>query len=369
MPNPLIHKWWPELAYHNRGPMRMFKPVFIPLAKCYAAISQRRRNKVKPRRLSEPVISVGNITVGGVGKTPLVLFMVKQLKERGLNPAILMRGYKRKSTQPMILNIQSFDPKSIHEYGDEAGLLHWLSGVTIGIGGDRYQTGKQIIEQENCDVWVLDDGFQHYQLHRDCDVVVMDADCPLGNGHCLPCGPLREPKAVLEYADAFVFRGKNVPDLRDNALLEHKRCFIGSMHWQAILPLSEWLQKDYDSDRSEWSIQECDVILLSGIGTPERFERQAKENGFNVLHHYVYPDHFWYSEKDMKRIQAGTKHVPILTTEKDAVRFLIMESSNEMVLNNIHVVRTRWEMENSNQFVQWLCDACNLDLGVNNKGD
>lgn len=361
MPNPLIHKWWPKLAYHNRGPMRMFKPVLIPLAMCYAAISQRRRNKVKPRCLPKPVISVGNITVGGVGKTPLVLFIVQQLMERGLSPAILMRGYKRKSTQPIILNAQSFDPNSIHTYGDEAGLLHWLSGVTIGIGRDRYQTGKQIIEQENCDVLVLDDGFQHYQLHRDCDVVVMDAAYPLGNEYCLPCGPLREPKAVLEYADAFVFRGENVPVLKDNALLEHKQCFSGSMHWKAILPLPEWLQKDYDSNRSEWSIQRRDVILLSAIGSPERFERQTVESGFNVLHHYVYPDHFWYSVKDIKRIQEGYKNVPVLTTEKDAIRFLSMSSNDGIFLNNIHVVHTLWEMGNTTHFVQWLCDACRFD--------
>ncbi|MFQ5817671.1 MAG: tetraacyldisaccharide 4'-kinase, partial [Terriglobia bacterium] len=176
------------------------RTLLSPLAFLYAQFMRTRavlyaRGTLRARRLPAKVISVGNLTVGGTGKTPLVLWLAQRLQARGLKVAVLSRGYGRLTQEARIFADGS--PR-VEEAGDEAVLLaRRLVGVLLGIGGDRFAVGLHLAEKHHPDVFLLDDGFQHLRVARDLDIVVLDASDPFGGGYVLPAGRLREPVRAL----------------------------------------------------------------------------------------------------------------------------------------------------------------------------
>ncbi|MCM8779678.1 MAG: tetraacyldisaccharide 4'-kinase, partial [Candidatus Omnitrophica bacterium] len=193
--------------------LSLFYTIILEMIKLF--YRQRRR------RLAAKVISVGNITWGGAGKTPLVEYIAGYLKENGYRPAVLSRGYKRKDKYAprVIYNGKNLDASGleIKELGDEAYLLaEKLKDIPLGVFPDRIRCAKIIEEKFHPDTFILDDGFQHWKLFRDLDIVAIDATCPFGDGFIIPCGVLREPKSALRRADIFVITKTNVnPDTRD----------------------------------------------------------------------------------------------------------------------------------------------------------
>ncbi|MEW6233848.1 MAG: tetraacyldisaccharide 4'-kinase [Candidatus Omnitrophota bacterium] len=348
-----LYRAWRRLAYENCGPLRWAAPILAPCSWIYAlAASNKRRLRrwgiLPSRALPLPVVSVGNLTVGGVGKTPFSLFLAEGFIRRGLRPAILFRGYRRRSTESIILGSNDFDKNKIQEYGDESALLSWISNTPIGIGRDRYAVGKRLLERWPCDVIILDDGFQHNQLQRVCDIVMLDAAAPLGNGYCLPYGPLREPPSVLSAADALVFHGDQFDEAWMDRLRLHQPHFMGNLNWVDILSLEHWFDKKYSKGvpLAEWSGSE--VVLLSGIGSPDRFHKQALAYGLKIVVHIVFPDHHWYTPEEAASI---SRRGPVLMTEKDAIRLLALDVPP---MKNTFVVRARWRMKDEDCFWQWL---------------
>ncbi|MEE9234788.1 MAG: tetraacyldisaccharide 4'-kinase, partial [Candidatus Acidoferrales bacterium] len=167
------------------------------------------RGWLRRERLPGKVVSVGNLTVGGTGKTPMVIHLARWLRQRGLHVAVLTRGYGRREHQPLVINgLGQVSQYRSELMGDEAILLaRRLPDVTIGIGADRVALGRRIVEMESPrppEVFLLDDGFQHLRVARDLDLVLVDARNPFGNGAVLPAGPLREPRRALARADVIV---------------------------------------------------------------------------------------------------------------------------------------------------------------------
>jgi tetraacyldisaccharide 4'-kinase len=272
----------------------------IPLSVLFGAAAGLRRFLYSRRlrrstRLSRPVIVVGNLTVGGTGKTPLVCWLAARLAERGFTPGVVTRGYGGSSSGIRLVK-GSDDPKVV---GDEPILLARRTGMPVAIGRDR-AAAAQLLVETGCDIVVSDDGLQHYALARDCEIVVIDGDRRFGNGWLLPAGPLRERRARLDAADIVVVNGGRA--LLDGAL---------SMRLEAKSAVA--LVGDHMTPLPAFAGVE--VHAVAGIGHPERFFNMLRAHGIEVIGHAL-PDHARLTPKDVDFPDSK----PVLMTEKDAVK-------------------------------------------------
>ncbi|MFB3787341.1 MAG: tetraacyldisaccharide 4'-kinase [bacterium] len=358
--NTLPHAWH-DLAYHHRGPLRGLAPVLLPLAWLYGRAARLRRalyekDYFRRRRFPVPVISVGNLTVGGVGKTPFTLYLADWLQYNGFHPAIVLRGYGRQTSSPLILRSGSLHPHSITAYGDEPALLSRYTPTPIGIGADRGALIHTLTAKRECDIVLLDDGFQHLQVQRDLDFVLLDAERPEGNGHCLPYGPLREPLPALSRADAVVFLGAPSSPAKRLPLPEYCPVFSGTLEWIDLIPLETWMKQRGTPGIPVKHFTGTPVILVSGIGSPERLEKQARALGLRVQEHLRYPDHYWFADNDIRIFALKSRQHPVLFTEKDAIRLIPHESRLSELAARSHVIHAAWTMHRQEQFDAWLLE-------------
>ncbi|MDP8243394.1 MAG: tetraacyldisaccharide 4'-kinase [Candidatus Hinthialibacter antarcticus] len=342
---------WMQLAYQKSGPLRPAAPFLAPLSDLYGAIANRRRTAARkntPRSCGVPVISVGNITVGGSGKTPLAQYIIKRLRQIERRPGVLMRGYKRKSDQTLVLTPESFNASQIYACGDEAALYAFRHEIPVGVAAKRAEAAPLLLDQTDCDALILDDGFQHFQFHRDIDLVLINGDAPFGNRHCLPLGPLREPLSALSDADAFIVHGGEVefPNLKE------KPIFKGELEWALVYPFQQWRTGNFDAGAPIDELKQKRAALLSGLGDPARFEQQARRLGVDVAAHYAFADHHWFSAKEIEGV--AENHDAIITTEKDAMRLLALDSSIENFADKFFIIQAQWKMKDDDAFIQWL---------------
>ncbi len=356
--NPKLVKLWKDLAYYNRGKLLWFSPLFWPLSILYGEMQRFRRGLynwgiIRGENVDVPVISVGNLTVGGVGKTPFAIYAALHLKEMGYNPAILFRGYKRQSDEAVVLTSDTFDHKRIMEYGDEPAMVCFTAGIPCGIYSERSVTAAKLIEEYQCDVLLLDDGLQHLQLHRDIDIVLLDGNNAAGNRCCLPMGPLREPLSTLKSVHAVVFRDASPLEILPQAFAG--QVFEGRLHWTGICPFEDWRRRNYTSETPIKSYHSQSVILISGIGNPERLEHQAVLYGLDVRHHFAYPDHYWITWNEVISAGEAEPTLPILITEKDAIRLVRFKTVPvHEAVNHLYVIRAAWDMNQPFAFSDWL---------------
>lgn len=317
---------------------RTWIAMLRPASHAYGALVSLRRlfftsGLAKVRRLPAPVLSVGNLIAGGSGKTPFVEMLVRQLHTQGHRVAILLRGYRGRSTEPVIV---SDGRRLLYEppvAADEAYLLaRHLPGVAVLTGADRYQIGEVACRQLGCGIIVLDDGFQHLRLHRDLDVVLVDALNPLGYGRLLPSGLLREQPEALGRADLVVIThadaGHDLSAIRRMirrytptapiALGAHRPVGLISLDGEERLPANR--------------IGGQRVLAFSGIANPKAFELTLAQLGGVVAAHHVFPDHHVYSAVDLHALsnaarRAGTSF--LVTTEKDMVKLARIERPKE----------------------------------------
>ena len=291
-----VQSWFNRIWYGRGAPPWWL----LPLSLAYGAVAGCRRYLYAARlrkstRMSLPVVVVGNLTVGGTGKTPLVCWLVARLTDLGFKPGVVTRGFGGSSGTVRLIGA-SDDPTIV---GDESILLARRTGVPVAIGRDR-PAASQLLVNAGCDVVVSDDGLQHYALARDCEIVVIDGDRRFGNGWLLPAGPLRETPARLAAADAIVVNGGRA--LLDGAL---------SMRLEAkgALSLIGGTPKALDEFAGR------SVHAVAGIGNPERFFNMLRAHGIEVLGHPL-PDHAHLQAADI----SFADQRPVLMTEKDAVK-------------------------------------------------
>ena len=287
-----------------------------------------RRGWLASIQLPCRVISVGNVTVGGTGKTPTVILLTEWLQAKGYRVAILSRGYKRASTVPRLLvsdGVKMLAGPS--ESGDEPFLMaHRCPQAIVAVGADRVALGRWVLEQFHVDCMILDDGFQHRALHRDLDLVLLDATDVAGLDALLPAGRLREPLDGLDRAGAVVITRADSPS--DVAAICDRLEAVAFPSERTIevvfVPACIVSVISQEQQPISWG-QHKKVWLVSGIGNSLSFRRSAESVGMNIIGETVLRDHHRYSLGDVERVRVALQaheHAIVLTTEKDAVKLL-----------------------------------------------
>lgn len=314
-----------------------------PLERLYRSVVQRKRRqflsgKLGSYRAPVPVIIVGNITVGGTGKTPLILWLIEYCRARGLRVGVVSRGYGGEPPErPWRVNKED-DPAIA---GDEPLLLVQRSGVPMAIDPQRPRAIQLLLEQEPLDLILSDDGLQHYQLQRDLELVLIDESRGLGNGRCLPAGPLREPAGRLGEVDAVLFNGA-VADKQQGYAMQLRPTALVHVASGERVPLEHFPQGQL-------------MHAVAGIGNPQRFFHTLRELGWQPQEH-PYADHARFVAADL---QFGD-NLPVLMTEKDAVKCRTIAPDNAWYL--------QVDAQPSAAFVDWL-DACMTQLIPDSRGE
>jgi tetraacyldisaccharide 4'-kinase len=312
---------WSRIHEQNR-----FTPATLPLAALsfLYGLGVKLRMRVTPTKKELPgfVLSLGNLTVGGTGKTPAAAMIAKWALEQGYKPAILSRGYGGRSRQKVL---EVSDGRATLatpiEAGDEPYLLaKKLKGVPVIISKWRYDAGLFTHEKHGTDFFILDDGFQHVGLERDLDIVLLDATRPFGNMHLLPWGPLREPVDQLRRADAFIITRSG--EGSGLILMDFfKRRFPGKPVFQSQhMPEKIVFPRSWKSYGPAFLLGKR-VVAFSGIAKPEQFRDTLTKLGAEILFFNVFPDHHPFSRAEIEKMILSAKAADcLMTTEKDWVR-------------------------------------------------
>jgi tetraacyldisaccharide 4'-kinase len=301
MTQAVPERWITARWYDGRGASIWL----LPLEWLFRGVTALRRlvyrqGWLRVERLRVPVVVVGNLTVGGTGKTPLVLWLAQALMARGLQPGIVSRGYGGEHVRTRMRVKPDSDPRLV---GDEALLLARRSACPVAIGAQRAGAARLLLEA-GVNVVIADDGLQHYALGRDVEIVVLDGQRGFGNGHCLPAGPLREPTTRLDEVDTVV-----VHTHEGGAALQMPGAMTMQMRACGVLPLAGGDERTLESFAGQR------VHAVAGIGNPERYFAWLRSRGLVVVPH-AFPDHARFRRED---INFGDG-LPVLMTEKDAVK-------------------------------------------------
>ncbi|RTE86946.1 MULTISPECIES: tetraacyldisaccharide 4'-kinase [Gammaproteobacteria] len=296
-----IEHWW----YEKKLAWQLFP--LVPLSFVFSVLAALRRFlfwcKIKRTwKAPVPVVVVGNVTVGGTGKTPTVLSIVELLKQAGLKPGIVSRGYGSEGPYPALVTSASCPSR----VGDEPAMLHKLSGVPVAVDPVRKKAAQHLLEQCDVNVIVADDGLQHYALGRDIELSVVDGRREFGNQWLLPAGPMRERVKRLQKVDWVLLNSPSESFSESLESLPAVPMELRSVGWRRV------------TDDSEIEVPDGETaIVIAGIGHPERFFNTVREQGIQIAETRVYPDHYQYSSQDFYRV---SNQFPVLMTEKDAVK-------------------------------------------------
>ena len=301
------------------------------------------------RRLPCRVVSVGNLTVGGAGKTPTSAWLASRLAARGYKTVIASRGYGRRSRESV--SVVS-DGTRIHagpgEWGDEPLLLAGHSpGVPVLVGPDRGVVGLRAVSSFGAHILVLDDGFQHHRLARDLEILVFDGSRGWGNGYVLPRGPLREGKALASRADAIGVVDGPLPSADETEL---ERLAPDTRTFRARRRPIELRRIQGDGSAPPEVLSGMKVGLLAGIANPDSLRRSLTELGAEVVAERVFADHHRYRPRDLRGLKNDTQIW--ITTEKDALK--ILPSWLRGV--DLRVLRIRLEVEEPEVLVDWVVE-------------
>jgi tetraacyldisaccharide 4'-kinase len=306
VPSRTVSERLQDIWYRQSAPPWPLRLLSVPFA-----LTVRLRTRayasglLRQHRLKRPVIVVGNVSVGGTGKTPLVIWLVEQLRTQGLRPGVVLRGYggSHAASGAARLVQPDSDPAQV---GDEALLLWRRTGGPVAVGRDR-AAAAQLLVTAGAEVIVADDGLQHLRLARDYEIAVIDAARGVGNGCLLPAGPLREPRSRLSSVGAVVVNGEGVAGALTSTLGD---VFVMRLVGEQLRPLS-----GQGEPMPLASFAGRRVHALAGIGNPQRFFSQLAAAGLSVTPH-PFPDHHVYRAGELE----FADHLPLLMTEKDAVK-------------------------------------------------
>lgn len=312
----------------RRGPWKALSALLSPLSAAYAAVTRARghayrRGWLESTAAGVPVISVGNITAGGTGKTPMVQSLTGWLLEEGLRPAVLTRGYGGRHDGGVLV-LDGDTPADPATAGDEPCLLaRALRTVPVLVSPDRVAAARLAVENLGVDLLVLDDGFQHLRLRRDFDLLLVDASAPLAGNRVLPAGTLREPLSAMGRADAVVCTrtpAGGIPDELSRLIATHcpDRPLFAARHVPAgVTPLETAAPAGRAAGTGRGH------LLVSGIGNPRSFRDTAEACGLDVAGEMAFADHHRFRRADIDAIgrrMASTGARAVLLTEKDAAR-------------------------------------------------
>ena len=305
--------------------------LLLPLSWLYCSVTIVRRKLYqldikKSYGSKKPVVIIGNIVVGGSGKTPLLMALCEYIKASGYNPGVVSRGYGGNVSGVH----QVSESDSAEMVGDEPLMICRRTMVPVVIGADRVSAVDYLVKNNRCDIVFSDDGLQHYRMKRDYEIAVIDSNRKFGNGFCLPAGPLRERKSRLNDVDMLVYNDT------DSAASD------GCSYALQIVSLNQLNNSDNCS--SITSFLKKPVHAVAGIGDPARFFKQLQKNGIETIDH-AFPDHHVYQQQDF----SGWEKECIIMTEKDAVkcRHLVLPDAWVVIVKAVFsdVLETRLSSE------------------------
>jgi tetraacyldisaccharide 4'-kinase len=325
------------------------KTVLSPLSSLWENIYRARRSfyeygLLKKDYFKVPIISVGNVTFGGTGKTPMIIYLTRKMEEHGLTPAVLTRGYKGELEHKsgLIKGGQRFrsNPK---KFGDEPLLIsRKMNTGAVIVGKRRADNLKKYFHEVEPDVVLLDDGFQHIQLYRSFNIVLFDSALELERYKTAPLGYLREGLTALKDADAIVLsRADQVSEDKIESLLE----MLSKYHRRGI-PIARFSYKPdgiFDCfDKKSMDVEDLEgqnVIALSAIASPDSFYQLLEGYGANIVDKIVYPDHYLFTQSDMNEIliKCSNQSAIVVTSEKDMVKIRRVVQDSRIVYVNISV--------------------------------
>ena len=294
--NRFIEAWYSDAVWVK---------CLAPIAFVYRKLVEWRRHRLSNRfgwKARVPLLVIGNINVGGTGKSPLVIALVSHLASIGFRPGVVSRGYGGRARR-YPKDVRSSSP--VIEVGDEAVMIHKRTGCPVVVAPDRVEATRHLLERHDCDLVVSDDGLQHYRLGRDIEIAVVDGQRGLGNGLCLPAGPLREPAGRLQEVDLVVINGGGACPGLDTGLPVERMQLVPLRF--VNIGTGEVAQADTFSGES--------VHAVAGTGHPARFFDTLSELGCEVNPH-PFDDHYLFNRSDLNFGDA----LPVIMTEKDAVR-------------------------------------------------
>ncbi len=297
-----------EKAWHKKAGWLV---LLWPVSALFRFIAKLRRMlqqpKTRPAYLKVPLLVIGNITLGGTGKTPLVITLAKELQKQGFKPGVISRGFGGNApSYPLAVDGDT----NVAESGDEAFLIAEKTGCPVYVDPDRCAALQALLEVEDVDVVLSDDGLQHYKLYRDLEIVVVDGQRLFSNGFCLPAGPLREPVNRLREVAHVVVNGKAVEDLPQ---------LIGasamSLEPRSLVNLISGEKRPFGG--APFNMGNT-VQAVSALGNPQRFYDLLERLPYQVQT-FSFPDHHNFSAVDFEQ-QGIDEHQPVVMTEKDAVK-------------------------------------------------
>ncbi|GAW95123.1 MULTISPECIES: tetraacyldisaccharide 4'-kinase [Colwellia] len=299
----LIEKVW----FNSHPAKYLLVPLLLPLSGLFWLLSTLRRLSFKVGlarsvKLTKPVIVVGNIGVGGNGKTPVVIYLVELSRSLGLTPGVISRGYGGQAPHyPYLVTAES----TAVEAGDEPVLIQQRCQVAVAVGSDRIASAELLIAQ-GCDIIISDDGLQHYRLERDLELIVVDGQRLFGNGLLLPAGPLREGQWRLSTSDLVIYNGKKAKKNANQPLtMTLAATEVANVQSGQCIKLLDFIKLNPS------------VNAIAGIGAPQRFFDTLKTNKFNVKKQQSFVDHHSFTLADFSDFDDT---IALIMTEKDAVK-------------------------------------------------
>ena len=312
----LIEKVW----FYNHPAKYWLVPLLLPVTGLFFLLSLVRRlafsfGLLTSYKVDKPVVVVGNIGVGGNGKTPVVIHLVELAKKLGLKPGVISRGYGGSAeVYPYLLNKKSTSTQS----GDEPILIYQRCHVPVVVGSDRVANAQLLIAQ-GCDLIISDDGLQHYRLQRDLELIIIDGKRLFGNGMLLPAGPLREGLWRLQHTDLLVYNGSKPANLNpdnlnpDNLNGVNDKSLLMALAASELIHINTGKKVLLNDFLNQWQV----VNAIAGIGDPQRFFDTLQVLGFNLESQQGFVDHKKFIIDDFNQFKTN---LPLLMTEKDAVK-------------------------------------------------
>jgi len=326
--------------------------LLIPLSGIFSAFIGLRNLlfSLRWRRalaLGRPAISIGNLTVGGTGKTPGCIWLARALEKHGWKVAILTRGYGGKRAAPLVLfgngngAAALASPAEVAAAGDEPCMMAKIYGQTVAVCAQRHLAARELLSRGDVDVFILDDGFQHRRVKRDADVVLLGSDAP---GWVLPAGPFREPPKALERADFLLITGAENEWATMTQFFRNKTSFRGSLAPVALVGYEANHWKEYPLSL----LHRNKIVAVAGIAHPERFYRLLHEFESDIVDILQFPDHHNYSLSDWQQInRIGRSADLIVTTEKDIIKLAHFPFAKDKLL----ALRVEMVVENGDALV------------------
>ena len=311
------------------------------------------------RRLPCPVVSIGNLTVGGTGKTPFVMWVAQWLQSQGKRIGILSRGYRRTKGSTFLLVSDGREVQvDAKDAGDEPYLMAKnCPGVVVAVGSDRFKLGHWVLTQSEIDCFILDDGFQHLGLYRDLNFLLVDGSDSFGLEKLLPAGRLREPLSSAGRATAVVVTRADLMTDLDNICGPLQAATMRSIDPIRVEfpPKSISCLSANEEQPISWASGK-DALIFSGIGNAMAFRTTVASMGVNILEEIIFPDHWAYTASDLEAIRRRMRQVKAscaLTTEKDAVKLVPFIQGGD----GIWAVHLRIEVKDGkDRLLRWLSD-------------